>query len=142
MYERLLDKNHQPSDEEYIAYCGLMKEYFIELDSFLLNELQLQKIMRFPYGNQYGWSFKYTSKNKLVCDIFAEKDAFTMMLRLDDNQYNQVLPFVSKKTQNLIQNKYPCGDAGGWIHLRVLNQKEYKDAKNLLCIKVKHELQV
>lgn len=40
-----------------------------------MEELKIEKLMRFPYGNSYGWGMKYFIKNKHVCDIFAEKDA-------------------------------------------------------------------
>lgn len=134
MYERMLDKQTMPSIEEFIETCGKRKQYFIQIDQFLIDELKLKKNLRFPYGNQYGWGMKYASKTKHICDIFAEKDAFTVMLRMDNKQFDQVFHSVSKDTQELIQNKYPCSD-GGWIHFRILNLSDLTDLKLLLTMK-------
>ncbi len=135
MYERMLDKQNQPAYEEFAEYCGACKDLFEQTDAFLIHELKAEKLMRFPYGNDYGWGIKYSLKKKLICDIFAEKDAFTIMLRLTDTQFEQVYAFSSTYTQEYIDNKYPCGN-GGWIHYRVLTSDHLEDAKRMLEAKV------
>ena len=134
MYERMLDKGKRPSLEEFISYCGDGKELIDDLNVFLTDNMGLEKLLRFPYGNNYGWSIKYSLKNKHICDVFAEKDAFTVMIRLDNSQYetayNNLLPY----TQEFIDNKYPCGN-GGWIHYRVLTKEHLEDIKILLQLK-------
>ena len=73
----------------------------------------------FPYGNQYGWGIGHYIKKKLICNIFAEAGAFTVMMRLADTQYEAIYDSLKKYTQEHIDNNYPCGD-GGWIHYPVM----------------------
>lgn len=136
MYERMLNKQHEPTLEEFIEYCGNCKNLFEKADVFFIKELKTEKLIRFPYGNSYGWGMKYFIKNKHVCDIFAEKDAFTVMLRLTDAEFGKIYNEVTSYTKEYIDNKYPCG-SGGWIHYRVLNEHHLEDVKNMLKLKVK-----
>lgn len=135
MYERMLDKQQKPTNEEFVNYLGNLKIIFEQLDVFLSDEFGADKLLRFPYGNKYGWSFKYSIKNKHICDIFAEKDAFTVMLRLTNKQFISVYNNLSEYTKQFIDNKYPCGD-GGWIHYRVINADDFEDAKTMLRLKI------
>ena len=134
MYERMLDKQHKPTGEEFIAYCGKCKNLLDKVDCFLIGELQCEKLLRFPYGNGYGWSMKYFIKSKHICDLFAEKNAFTIMLRLANTQFEKHYDELSDYTKKIIDEKYPCGE-GGWIHYRVQTEQHFNDIKKLLQIK-------
>lgn len=134
MYERMLDKQNKPSFEEFSAFCGACRELFEHADDFLTHKLHFEKLMRFPYGNSYGWGMKYFIKSKHICDIFAEKDAFTAMLRLSSSQYDSVYNELLPYTREFIDNKYPCG-SGGWIHYRVINQQHLEDLEKMLLVK-------
>lgn len=134
MYERMLDKQIVPTIEEMITYCGESSKQFIKLNSFLADHRGTQQEIRFPYGNKYGWSVTHRKKKKLICDIFAEKDAFTVMLRLTNDQFESLYDELLPYTQEYIRNKYPCGD-GGWIHYRVLNEEHLNDIEKLLALK-------
>lgn len=134
MYERMLDKKHEPTYEEFISHLGITKALFEQLDSYLSLDLETEKQLRFPYGNKYGWGMKYFIKRRHICDIFAEKDAFSVMLRLTNKQFLDVRSGVSEYTKQFIDNKYPCGD-GGWIHYRVLSPENLQDIIVMLRLK-------
>lgn len=138
MYERLLDKLSKPTPEQFTRYCGSCKELFLKADEYLTQTLSAEKLLRFPYGNNYGWGYKYFKKSKLICDVFAEKDAFNVMLRLANTQYDAAYSAVSSYTKEFIDNKYPCG-SGGYIHYRVLNEDNLEDIKLLLNLKVNNK---
>lgn len=131
MYERMLDKQNVPSTEEFTKHIGVSAKLFFSLDDFLLNELKLERQLRFPYGNSYGWGMKYFAKSKHFCDVFAEKDSFTVMIRLTDKQFQQAYDGLTDYAKRLIDDKYPCG-SGGWIHFRVLTQEHLEDIEKLL----------
>lgn len=139
MYERMLDKANQPTFDEFTIYCGNTRELFLDLDRFLTEELRADKLLRFPYGNKYGWSYKYFIKRKHICDVFAEKDAFTIMVRLDNEQFESIYNDLLQYTREFIDHKYPCSD-GGWIHYRVLSKEHTEDIKMILNKKVKEHL--
>ena len=73
----------------------------------------------------------FLKKNKLICNIFPEKDAFTVMIRLTNQQFESVYDKVESYTQAYIDQKYACGD-GGWIHYRVLSEVHVEDIKKLV----------
>lgn len=134
MYERMLDKQEVPAIEEMTKFCGENSERFSLLNEWLTSAFNTELKVVFPYGNKYGWGVSHKKKNKLICNIFAENNAFTVMMRLSDKQYKSVYDRLQKNTQEYIDNKYPCGD-GGWIHYRVTSDEHFNDIKTLLTVK-------
>jgi hypothetical protein len=140
MYERMLNKLNEPSIQEIHDYIG--KSAFLTLNTFeetMKHRYDLKRDLRFPFGNNYGWGFKYSHKTKHLCYVFFEKDAITIMLQISGNlvqKLEKVLPECLPKTKNYWDTRYPCGE-GGWIHYRVLNYEELNDVLRLLTIKQK-----
>lgn len=93
--------------------------------------------VKFPYGNQYGWGIAHRSKKNLVCNMFPENNAFTVMVRLSNPQFSSVYDHVQEYTQEYIDHKYPC-NAGGWIHYRVTCREHPEDIEKLLSAKCGH----
>ena len=134
MYERMLDKSCEPSAEDMASYCGENRERFHALNGYLSAQLHTTQEIRFPYGHQYGWSVTHRKGKKLICDVFAESGAFTVMLRLSDALYMSVYQSLGAHTQQLIDGRYPCGD-GGWIHDRITCDEQLNDIEVLLRLK-------
>lgn len=134
LHERLLDKTTVPTIDELIAHCGKTADLFIRLNDWLTEIYGTAKSVVFPYGSNYGWGVAHRKKQKLICNIFAELDAFTVMIRMSNNQFDSIYNTVSAYTQGYIDNKYPCGD-GGWIHFRVTSIEHFEDMKSLLKVK-------
>lgn len=134
MYERMLDKQAAPTIEEMTEFCGENAERFSILNEWLTSCFDTEQKIVFPYGNNYGWGISHKRKKKLVCNIFAENNAFSVMMRLSDQQYASVYGQLNKYTKDYIDNKYPCGD-GGWIHYRVTCKEHLEDIQTLLTVK-------
>lgn len=134
MYERMLDKQTVPTVEEMTAFCGETAPLFAQLNEWLSQSCGTETSVVFPYGNQYGWGIAHRKKKKLCCNIFAENNAFTVMLRLSDAQFASVYGQVRDDTRELIDGRYPCGD-GGWIHYRVTGREQLDDVQTLLAVK-------
>ena len=134
MYERMLDKKRVPEIADMEAYCGENGELFTSLNGWLSETYGTAQQITFPYGNKYGWGIAHRLKQKLLCNIFAENNAFTVMLRLSDKQFEAVYGELQRYAQEYIDNKYPCGD-GGWIHYRVTCRENYEDIMKLLSVK-------
>lgn len=134
MYERMLNKEVKPTMEEMASFCGENRNYFALLNQWLSDTFETEQQIVFPYGNKYGWGIAHRKSKKLLCNIFAENNAFTVMMRLSDKQYKTVYDKVQRRTQEYIDNKYPCGD-GGWIHYRIVCAENFDDAKLLLFAK-------
>ncbi len=134
MYERMLDKEKTPTKEEMEKYCGENSERFSSLNGWLTDSFGTEQKIVFPSGNNYGWGVAHKKKSKLICNIFAENGAFTVMMRLSDKQYGSVYDKLHENTRECIDNKYTCGD-GGWIHYRVDCKENFEDIKILLGVK-------
>lgn len=136
MYERMLDKQAVPTVAEMTAYCAENAERFSMINDWLTTACGTEQKIVFPYGNKYGWGIGHYKKKKLMCNIFCEVGAFTVMMRLTNKQYETIYDDVKKYTKEQIDHKYPCSD-GGWIHYRVVCQEHAEEIRKLLEIKCK-----
>lgn len=78
MYERMLDKQATPTIEEMTEFCGENAERFLLLHEWLTSAFHTESKIVFPYGNHYGWGITHKKKNKLICNVFAEDNSFTV----------------------------------------------------------------
>lgn len=122
----MLDKQTEPSFDEMISYCGEVGKLWIELDGYLKDKLQMKGCIRFPYGNKYGWSVKYSLKSKHICDVFAENGAFMVLIRISNAAMEPVYNTLSDYAKVVWDNKYPCG-SGGWLNYRVTGNEQFQD---------------
>lgn len=136
--KRFFDKNKIPTPSEIEQMLGAdAMERLNKLDSYLKDNYDLVREMKFPFGNQYGWSYKYSSKGKMLCYVFFENGAFTVTITIGKSELSKLineLPKMLPKTRELWANRYPCGE-GGWIHYKVTHDCELKDIQKLIYIK-------
>ena len=141
MHERLRDKDVVPDEDTIIRHLGRQSyERLTEFEKILGSKYQLSKDLKFPFGKDYGWGYKYSHKSAHLCYVFFEKDSFTVTLQIGDKQVKSVesiLFSLLQKTQTLWENRYPCGEHGGWIHYRVLSENEMADVVKLIEIRKK-----
>jgi hypothetical protein len=90
MYERMLNKKEVPTIAVMTAYCGENGGVFTSLNEWLSRTFGTEQKIVFPYGSQYGWGIAHKLKQKLMCNIFAENNSFTVMIRLSDKQFQSV----------------------------------------------------
>lgn len=135
MYERMLDKQVVPSFPEMISYCGEAGQLWMDVDEYLKKKYDIKSCIRFPYGNKYGWSMKYSHKNKHICDIFAEKNAFMVLVRMPSDAVNPIYEELGDYAKSIWDNKYPCG-SGGWLNYRITRKEQLQDLLKILDIKL------
>lgn len=135
MHERMLDKSCRPSLHQMTEYCGAVGELFACFNQSMVAKYDTELEIRFPYGSRYGWGIKHKCKSKHICDVFAETDAFTVMIRLADKQVERIYPDLSAYAQELWDRRYPCGE-GGWLNYRVLNEEHMVDLYRFVEIKI------
>ena len=132
MYERLLNKIEMPTIEEFLAFIGRGKELFDSIDAFLLNEINSVKMIKFD-AHSGCWKISYYIKRKYICDIIAEKNAFTIVTRLSEesirNVYDGLLPYAKECIDNSPYRHR------GWIEYRVLSDSHLEDIKTMLQIR-------
>lgn len=134
MFERMLNKQITPDIENMTAYCGKNAALFCYLNEWLSQEYATAQQTTFPYGNKYGWNITHRKKQKLICHVFPENGAFTVMVRLTNAQFASIYAHLQEYAQKYIDHKYPCGD-GGWIHYRVTCKEHLNDIQTILSVK-------
>lgn len=144
MYERMLNKKVIPTEDKIKEHMG--EENYLrlmELEGILNNQYDLNKELKFPFGNNYGWGFKYSHKASHLCYAFFEKETFTIMLQIGDAlvpKFEKIYDSLSEYTQELWSKRYPCGKNGGWIHYQVKSSSDLSDILKLINIKKKPNL--
>lgn len=134
MHQRMLNKQEEPTIAQMKAYCGSCADLFTQLNDWLSGTFSTSQSVTFPYGNKYGWGIAHRKNKKLICHVFAEENAFTVMMRLSNKQFDSIYDKVQTSTREQIDHKYPCGD-GGWIHYRVTCREQLEDIQTLLTAK-------
>jgi hypothetical protein len=130
----MLDKQMVPLFDEMISYCGEAGKLWTGLDSYLKDKFEMKGCIRFPYGNKYGWSVKYSLKSKHICDVFAEKGAFMVLIRISDDGIQPIYDELSEYAKVVWDNKYPCG-SGGWLNYRITDNEQLRDLMKIIEIK-------
>jgi hypothetical protein len=146
MYERMLDKKNIPTEDEIKNYIGEKSVKNMELIKKSLEKLfEINIELKFPFGNNYGWGYKISNKSKHLFYLFFEKGSITIMLQIkriktekEMQQYNR----LSEEGKNNWENRYPCGNNGGWIHYRIINKKQLKDIGIFLSIRTNKEIEL
>jgi hypothetical protein len=139
--KRLTDKSHQPTEDFAHQFTG--DDAWRRLRRFedmLQRRYELGREMKFPFGNDYGWSFRYSHRKALLLYAFFEEKGFCCTISISDKgapQVDAMLGDLLPKTQALWQDRYPCGDLGGWIHFSVEADDELLDLIRLVGVKVK-----
>ncbi|WP_343208317.1 DUF3788 domain-containing protein [Anaerolentibacter hominis] len=141
MYERMLDKQSVPTTDQIAGYIGADGVRNLQiLENQLTARYDLRRELRFPFGNSYGWGYKYSHKSKHLFYLFFEKEAITAMMQLGDHHVPEVedlLPSLSPEIQALWADRYPCGTNGGWIKPRILTEADLEDILKLVEVKQK-----
>lgn len=139
--ERLLNKEVTPTEEEIKNFIGEKSwTLLLETESRLKENYDLNKELRFPFGNNYGWGYRYRHKASHLFYLFFQKGGFVCTTQLGDKTVEKVeklLPETLEKTQELWKTRYPCGEQGGWINYFIETREELCDFLKLLNIKVR-----
>ena len=141
-YQRMLDKEHKPSQEEMLAYLGdRAGEAWRSIVTFLETHYDFAPEVDYG-GGQYGWSTRYRRSGKSLCTLYPEKGAFTILVVLgkrEVEQFEQHRAEYSTKTVELFTSARQLHD-GRWLWIRVLNESDTQDVERLLVMKRKPTL--
>ncbi len=111
----MLDKTVTPSIADMCAWCGENASAFAQLNERIAATFASDQKIVFTYGNRYGWGVAHRKKTRLICNVFAERGAFTVMVHLSDRQCQAVYAGLSEYAQRHVDNKYPSAMAAGFI---------------------------
>ncbi|MCK9170101.1 MAG: DUF3788 domain-containing protein [Treponema sp.] len=139
----MLDKQHQPSEDEIRRFIGgdscknlcLIKN---KLEDFLDLNIEL----KFPFGNTYGWGYKFSHRSKHLFYIFFEKGSLTLMTQINEPESDKekgLINELSADGRKCWETKYPCKN-GGWIHYRFSSTDNLKDVGIFISLRTKKSI--
>ena len=135
-YERMLDKDHQPTDSEILNTIGDSAPW-LELRQYLESSYDFSPEL--VYYGKYGWTIRYRRSGKTLCSLFPEKGAFTALLVLGKKEAEKALSMKDQfnaSVRELLDNTEQRHD-GCWLWIRVLKQSDIIRIKELLRLKRK-----
>lgn len=134
-YDRMLDKEHQPTEEEILDTIGQTTAW-LNLGQYIEENYDFVPELVF-YGKKYGWTVRYRRSGKTLCSLFPEKDAFTALVVLGKKEAEKALSMLdefSPGVRALLGGTEQLHD-GRWLWIRVLTINEANDIKELLRVK-------
>lgn len=137
--QRLIDKQQPPTDQQIHQLIGAEALVLLErLEEELNQRYDLKRELRFPFGQQYGWGYRYAHKKKLLCYLFFEAGGITCTLSINDKgavKVEALLDQLQPHMQKLWQQRYPCGKVGGWLHPKIKTPQDVADILVLIAAK-------
>lgn len=141
MPERLSDKTRTPTPAEIEVFIGVEAQHQLAaLEGQLAARYDLSRELRFPFGKDYGWGYKFSHKSAHLLYVFFARGVLVATLQIGDAQVAKLevaLPGLSLKAQQLWKNRYPCGKQGGWIHYEIDADDDLSDVLALVAIRKK-----
>jgi hypothetical protein len=114
---RLTNKSQQPTEESVTQFMGNEAwERLMHFEKLLGEHYDLNREIKFPFGNEYGWGFRYCHKKSLLLYIFFEEGGFCCTISINDKGAKEVemsMPELLQETQAAWANRYACGENGG-----------------------------
>ncbi len=143
MYERMLDKSRQPSDEDMINTIGQpIAEAWTALRRFLVETYDI--VPKFDKGGRnYGWNLQHRAGGRPLCELYPEKGSFTALVILGKAELDLALGRLDSfgaTVRRALTDSHRYHD-GCWMYIRVSDpqscQQDVQDIQQLILIKRK-----
>ena len=139
--KRLTDKLQQPPEEFIRLFMGDDAwNRLMRFEAMLSERYDLSREMKFPFGNAYGWSFRYAHKKSLLLYVFIEEGGFCCTISISDAgapKVEAMLGELMPEIREIWTNRYACGAEGGWLNRSVESDEELPSLVRLVGVKVK-----
>ena len=138
-YERVLDKDHKPSEEEILEYLGgKAGEAWADIVSFLRTSYDFSPELDYG-GAKYGWSIRYRKSGKSLCTLYPEGGAFTILIVLGKKEAKQVEEHINEFSIRFVDSFRSAKQFhdGRWLWIRILDNSGVEDIRRLLIMKRK-----
>lgn len=135
-YERIVSKEHRPTDEEILKTIG-ETTYWLELRQYLEASYDFTPEL-VNYG-KHGWTIRYRKSGKTLCDLTPERGAFTVGVVLGKKEAEKALSIMDQlnaTVRKLLVETEQLHD-GRWLSIRVRKQGDVNSIKELLKTKRK-----
>lgn len=137
-YQRLLNKEKTPSQEEIIDTIGDTASLWLEIHEYIEDNYDFVPELKF-FAKNHGWTIRYRKSGKTLVYFFPEDGAFSILLVLGKKEADKVEAAKSQlngKVKTVFENTEQLHD-GRWLWIRVQTQADIESIKLLLKAKRK-----
>ena len=142
-YERLIDKNAQPSDADMVEVITTpLAEGWTELRRFLVETYAIEPFLQFG-GPRYGWNLQHRKGSRPLCELYPEHGSFTALVILGKKELDQAMEQLESfgSTIRKALEESPRFHDGCWMYIRLANPEtvlqDVQDIEQLVLIKKK-----
>ena len=135
-YERMLDKTHQPTDQEMVDTIQ-DATLWVQMRDYLAAAYDVAPEL-INYGT-YGWTLRYRKSGRTLCSLYPERGAFSMLIVLGKKEVEKALAMMAQFNPKIRQvfDETPQLHDGRWLWIRVLGQRDVDGIIELLALKRK-----
>ncbi|MBN1305675.1 MAG: DUF3788 domain-containing protein [Anaerolineales bacterium] len=135
-FERLLNRQIQPDNDQILATLGLARADWLALRTYIETHYEIVPELKF-FAKQYGWTLRYARKGKTLCYLFPETDAFSVLIVFGKKEVEKaslILQELCDSTRKIFTETPQLHD-GRWLWIRVTRAVEAQDVIALLQCK-------
>ncbi len=93
---RLTEKYQQPPESLIRIFMGIEAwKRLMRFEEMLRERYDVSREIRFPFGNEYGWSFRYSHKKSLLLYVFFEEGGFAVLFLSTIKALRRLIPYLA-----------------------------------------------
>lgn len=93
---RLTEKYQQPPESLIRIFMGIEAwKRLMRFEEMLRERYDVSREIRFPFGNEYGWSFRYSHKKSLLLYVFLKKAVFAVLFLSTIKALRRLIPYLA-----------------------------------------------
>jgi hypothetical protein len=135
--ERLLGRDHEPTDKEILEYIGKKAtKLWNELHKFLADNYDFQPELSY-WGDNYGWTMRYRRSGKTLVAFYPENGGFTVQVILGKKEvekFQKLRDELSTDIVKLFDDTKQLHD-GRWLWIAQPGIGTIEDIKKLIQLK-------
>lgn len=136
-YERMLDKEHQPTEQEILETID-DAALWLQLREYLGSAYDVTPELTFG-GKKYGWAIRYRKSGRTLCSLLPERGAFSALVILGKKETEKAFTMLDQFNANIhkVFEETPQLHDGRWLWIRVQEQSDVDGVIELLKLKRK-----
>ena len=135
--ERLLGRDHEPTEKEILEYIGTnATKIWNELHEFLAESYDFQPELSY-WGDNYGWTIRYRKSGKTLTAFYPENGGFTIQVILGKKEvekFQSMREDLSSDVVQLFDVTKQLHD-GRWLWIKQPGIGTIEDIKKLIQLK-------
>ena len=137
-YQRLLNKDQKPSEEEIVNTIAEKLPLWHEMHKFIEQHYNFTPELVF-FTKKYGWTIRYRRSGKTLGYFFPENGAFSVLIVLgkkESEKVDSIKSNLNAQVRSVFETTEQLHD-GRWLWIRVLAKSDVESIKLLFQAKLK-----